>query len=99
MDHRKNVDKEHWTFKLNAVVASYNALYKYEENALQIPGGILQGVLFNSDRPKYMNYGGLGTVIGHQITHGFDNVGRYFDGESKLRNWWETTDIQEYIDN
>ena len=80
-------------------MASYNALYKYEENALLIPGAILQGVLFNSDRPKYMNYGGLGTVIGHQITHGFDNVGRLFDEESKLRKWWETTEEAEYIDH
>ena len=80
-------------------MAAYEAFYNYRENTFQIPGGILQGVLFNSDRPKYMNYGGLGTVIGHQITHGFDNVGRYFDEESKLRNWWETTEEAEYIDN
>ena len=71
-------------------MASYNALYKYEENALHIPGGILQGVLFNSDRPKYMNYGALGTVIGHQITHFFDENGRQYDKDGKLRdrNWW-----------
>ena len=84
---RKPVDKKDWVRHGNPAVV--NAFYSPIENSIQIPAGILQGVFFNSDRPKYMNYGAVGWVIGHEITHGFDDQGRRFDKEGNLVNWWD----------
>ena len=76
---REKVDKTDW--KRHAAPAVVNAFYSPIENSIQFPAGILQGTFFNNDRPKYMNYGGIGWVIGHEITHGFDDQGRQFDDE------------------
>ena len=64
------VDKTDW--KRHGAPAVVNAFYSSIENSIQFPAGILQGNFFGSDRPAYMNYGGIGWVIGHEITHGFD---------------------------
>ena len=68
---REPVDKTDW--KRHANPAVVNAFYSSLENSIQFPAGILQGVFFNQDRPSYMNYGSIGWVIGHEITHGFDD--------------------------
>lgn len=84
---RQPVNKTDWiTHGRPAVV---NAFYSAIENSIQFPAGILQGVFFNADRPKYMNYGAIGFVIGHEITHGFDDQGRQFDKEGNLVDWWQ----------
>jgi neprilysin len=65
---REAVDKNDWTsFVTPAIV---NAFYSSLENSIKFPAGILQGAFFNAERPQYMNYGGIGFVIGHEITHG-----------------------------
>lgn len=53
-----------------------------------VVAGILQGMFFSGDRPAYMNYGGAGYVIGHEMTHAFDNQGRLYDRAGNLRDWW-----------
>ncbi|KAK9869803.1 hypothetical protein WA026_003535 [Henosepilachna vigintioctopunctata] len=55
----------------------------------EIPPGILNQPFFDSDRPKYMNYGAMGYVIGHEIIHGFDDMGKQYDKDGNLFDWWE----------
>ena len=81
------VDKTDW--KRHGAPAVVNAFYSSIENSIQFPAGILQGNFFGSDRPAYMNYGGIGWVIGHEITHGFDDQGRQYDSVGNLKNWWK----------
>ena len=87
MCFRQAVDKLDWVRHGNP--AMINAFYSPIENSIQFPAGILQGVFFNSERPRYLNYGAIGWVIGHEITHGFDDQGRQFDNEGNLVNWWD----------
>lgn len=69
--------------------AVVNAFYNIIENSIEFPAGILQGAFFSSDRPNYLNFGAIGFVIGHEITHGFDDKGRQFDKDGNNINWWE----------
>lgn len=63
----------------------------------EFPAGILQGAFFSNDRPRYMNYGAIGFVIGHEITHGFDDQGRQFNKEGNLVDWWEPKTKEQYL--
>ena len=92
---RETVDKTDW--KRHANPAVVNAFYSSIENSIQFPAGILQGIFFNQDRPSYLNYGGIGWVIGHEITHGFDDQGRQYDADGNLRNWWEPETFKEFL--
>jgi membrane metallo-endopeptidase-like protein 1 len=92
---RDKVDKTDW--KRHDQPAIVNAFYSSIENSIQFPAGILQGNFFGSDRPAYMNYGGIGWVIGHEITHGFDDQGRQFDDQGNLANWWEESTERNYL--
>ncbi|XP_064087548.1 neprilysin-2-like isoform X3 [Macrobrachium nipponense] len=93
---REQIDKKDW--KNHGAAAVVNAFYSPLENSIQFPAGILQGTFFEADRPKYMNFGAIGYVIGHEITHGFDDSGRQFDANGDLRDWWEKETKDKFID-
>jgi len=73
-----------------------NAFYAPSLNSITFPAGILQDPFFLHGRPKAMNYGAIGMVIGHEITHGFDDSGREFDKDGKQRKWWNDAMIKEF---
>lgn len=81
---RKPVDRQEWTMLPQTV----NAGYTPARNRITFPAGILQPPMFHKDYPAAMNYGAIGSVIGHELTHGFDDSGRKFDGDGRLREWW-----------
>ncbi|XP_075145617.1 M13 family metallopeptidase neprilysin 2 isoform X2 [Haematobia irritans] len=93
---RLPVNKTDWI--RHARPAVVNAFYSAIENSIQFPAGILQGHFFNAHRPKYMNYGAIGYVIGHEITHGFDDQGRTFDLEGNLVDWWAPDTQKAYLE-
>lgn len=61
-----------------------------------IPAAILQAPFFEHNRPYSMNYGGIGTVIGHELTHGFDNIGRQYDLHGRKTNWWTNETLVKF---
>jgi len=81
----KPVDRSEWGMTPQQVNAYYNPLW----NEIVFPAGILQPPFFHKDFPAAMNYGGIGGVIGHELTHGFDDQGRKFAPDGRLREWWE----------
>jgi len=76
-------------WRKHARAAVVNAYYNALENSIEFPAGILQGIFFSKDRPNYLNFGAIGFVIGHEITHGFDDRGRQFDKDGNNKNWWD----------
>jgi len=79
------VDKTQW----DMTPATVNAYYDPTRNQMVFPAGIMQAPFFNLSYPSSMNIGGIGMVMGHELTHGFDNQGRDFNGDGVLENWWE----------
>src|SRR3990167_30907 len=88
----KPVDKNEWDMTPQTV----NAYYDPSKNELTIPAGILQDPFFNSHAPASVNYGAIGLVMGHEITHGFDDQGAQFDEEGNLKNWWTSEDLKKF---
>lgn len=82
--HGQPVDDEEWFLPPQTVNAFYNPL----GNEIVFPAGILQPPFFSHEFPAAMNYGGIGSAMGHELTHGFDDSGRKFDPDGKLREWW-----------
>ena len=73
-----------------------NAYYNPLMNEIVFPAAILQPPFFNLQADDAVNYGGIGAVIGHEISHGFDDSGSQFDGDGNLRNWWTEKDREEF---
>ena len=73
-----------------------NAVNMPAMNALNFPAAILQPPFFDADRADAMNYAGMGAVIGHEISHSFDNLGANFDADGRLRNWWTPADSTHF---
>ena len=88
----KPVDRNEWDMSPPTVNAYYNA----EMNEIVFPAGILQPPFFDPDADDASNYGGMGAVIGHEMTHGFDDQGRKFDAQGNLRDWWTPDDEKNF---
>jgi endothelin-converting enzyme/putative endopeptidase len=86
------VDRADWTMTPPTV----NAYYDPQLNTINFPAGILQPPYFDKERDAAVNYGAIGGVIGHEITHGFDDEGRKFDAKGNLRDWWTPADAKAY---
>jgi endothelin-converting enzyme/putative endopeptidase len=86
------VDRTEWTMTPPTV----NAYYSADRNNINFPAGILQPPFYREGRDAAVNYGAIGAVVGHELTHGFDDNGRKFDGQGNLRNWWTETDGRNY---
>ena len=90
----KPVDKEDWFMTPQTV----NAYYSPEMNEIVFPAAILQPPFFNMDADDAVNYGGIGVVIGHEMTHGFDDQGRKYDEKGNLNNWWTEEDAAKFAE-
>ena len=88
----KPVDRGEWFMSAPTV----NAFYNSSLNSINFPAGILQPPFYDPSWDDAMNYGGIGAVIGHEMTHGFDDRGRQFDSQGNLRDWWTTGDAANY---
>jgi putative endopeptidase len=88
----KPVDKTEWGMTPPTV----NAYNNWLRNEIVFPAGILQPPFFNPDADDAINYGAIGAVIGHEITHGFDDQGAKFDLEGNLKDWWSPADLKNF---
>ena len=91
-DLGKPRDKTRWPYSPSTVNASYNSV----NNDITFPAGILQPPFFNFEADDAINYGAIGGVIGHEITHGFDDSGSRFDAEGNLKMWWTAADRKNF---
>ena len=88
----KPVDRMEWGMSPPTV----NAYYNPQINEIVFPAGILQPPFFDAEADDAFNYGGMGAVIGHEMTHGFDDQGRQFDSTGNLANWWTDDDLKAF---
>jgi len=88
----KPVDKGDWPYPPMTVDASYNP----QMNNITFPAGILQPPFFDKQADDALNFGGIGAVIGHELTHGFDDEGSQFDAQGNLRDWWTPEDKKQF---
>jgi predicted metalloendopeptidase len=88
----KPVDRGEWVMTPPTV----NAYYQSSLNSINFPAGILQPPFFDSKADDATNYGAIGAVIGHEMSHGFDDRGRQFDPKGNLRDWWKADDVERY---
>lgn len=88
----KPVDKKEWGMTPQTV----NAYYNPSKNEIVFPAAILQPPFFTADADDAVNYGGIGAVIGHEISHGFDDQGSKYDGDGNLENWWSDDDKKAF---
>jgi len=88
----KPVDREEWSMTPPTV----NAYYDPQMNNINFPAGILQPPFYDNRADDAVNFGAIGMVIGHELTHGFDDEGRQFDAKGDLRDWWTQTDAQAF---
>ena len=88
----KPVDRDEWAMTPQTV----NAYYNPERNEVVLPAAILQPPFFNPKADEAVNYGGIGAMIGHEISHAFDDQGAQFDGDGNLRQWFAADDLEKF---
>ncbi len=88
----KPIDKTEWGMSPPTV----NAYYSPQKNEIVFPAGILRSPFFDFKADDAINYGGIGAVIGHEMTHGFDDQGRQYDADGNLQDWWTKADADEF---
>jgi len=88
----KPVDKNEWEMSPPTV----NAYYDPSMNNINFPAGILQPAFYDKSAPNQVNYGHIGAVVGHELTHGFDDQGSQFDGNGNLKDWWTPEDKKQF---
>ncbi len=88
----KPIDRDEWGMTPQTV----NAYYNPELNEIVFPASILQPPFFDANADDAVNYGGIGAVIGHEISHGFDDQGAQYDGDGNLRDWWSPSDHKNF---
>ncbi len=88
----KPVDKTEWGMTPQTV----NAYYNPQNNEIVFPAGILQPPFFDPKADDAINYGGIGCVIGHEMTHGFDDEGRQYDAKGNMKDWWTKQDEEKF---
>jgi putative endopeptidase len=89
----KPVDKQEWHMTPQTI----NAYYSPNMNEIVFPAAILQPPFFNKDADAAINYGAIGAIIGHEMTHGFDDEGRQYDKNGNLKNWWANEDTVNFM--
>ncbi|MEO6983360.1 MAG: M13 family metallopeptidase [Edaphobacter sp.] len=89
----KPVDRNEWEMTPPTV----NAYYDPSMNDINFPAGILQPAFYDPKQDDAVNYGHIGAVIGHELTHGFDDEGKKFDGKGNLSNWWTAEDTKKFV--
>ncbi len=89
----KPVDRNEWGMSPPTV----NAYYSPQKNEIVFPAGILQPPFFNKEATDAVNFGSMGMVVGHEITHGFDDMGRQFDAEGNLKDWWTEKSGKSFV--
>lgn len=99
VEHRRNIghlgqpiDRQEWGMTPQTV----NAYYNPTKNEIVFPAAILQPPFFSMQAPDALNYGGIGAVIGHEISHAFDDQGSRYDGDGNLNNWWSEEDQKAF---
>jgi putative endopeptidase len=88
----KPIDRDEWGMTPQTI----NAYYNPEMNEIVFPAAILQPPFFDANADDAVNYGGIGAVIGHEISHGFDDQGAQYDGDGNLRDWWTAADHKNF---
>ncbi|XP_022336609.2 membrane metallo-endopeptidase-like 1 [Crassostrea virginica] len=78
--------------------STVNAYYGAYDNRIMFPAGILQPPYYHKDYPRSLNYGGIGTLIGHEVTHGFDDRGRQYNKDGELHEWWSKKSVDKFKD-
>ncbi|MBD5177906.1 MAG: M13 family metallopeptidase [Bacteroidales bacterium] len=91
-DYGKPVDRNRWFMSPQTV----NAYYNPTTNEICFPAGILQAPFFDPEADDAVNYGAIGVVIGHEMTHGFDDQGRQFDKDGNMADWWTAADAEAF---
>lgn len=89
---RKPPNRDQWSMTPPTV----NAYYMPTKNGIVFPAGILQAPFYAQNHPKALNFGGIGVVMGHELTHAFDDQGREYDKDGNLRPWWQNSSVEAF---